>query len=129
MVSSVPSTLSAEERAHLVEATKDWAAANGLTIRPLPTAATKEADPAGALVTHVPVTLFPSRFPRKCFEQAEKVQPAYNELYARISDDEEFLGGLVNEYVEAGEGGRRRREAGMEAHQLTNVGRVQDSLP
>lgn len=100
MVSSIPSGLSPQERDHLVDVVKDWAAANGLAIRPLPSAATKEADPAGAFATHTPVTLFPSRFPRKCYEQATSVQKAYNELYARISGDEEFISGLVKEYVE-----------------------------
>lgn len=100
MVSSIPSGLSPQERDHLVDVVKDWATANGLTIRPLPSAASQEIDPAGALATHAPVTLFPSRFPRKCYEQATSVQKAYNELYARISGDEEFISGLVKEYVE-----------------------------
>ena len=60
-------------------------------------AATAEVDPEGALAIHAPVTLFPSRFPRKCFEQATSVQKAYNELYAKISGDEPFLSGLVDE--------------------------------
>ena len=98
MVSSIPSALSPQERDHLAYVIKDWAAANGLAIRPPPTI-TSGVDPDGALATHAPVTLFPSRFPRKCFEQATSVQRAYNELYARISRDEEFLAGLVNEYV------------------------------
>lgn len=99
MVSSIPPGLSSQERDHLVDVAKDWAAANGLAIRPLPSVASQEIDPAGALATHAPVTLFPSRFPRKCYEQATSVQKAYNELYARISGDEEFLEGLVKEYV------------------------------
>ena len=98
MVSSIPSALSPRERDHLVHVIKDWAAANGLVIRPPPTI-TAGADPEGALATHAPVTLFPSRFPRKCFDQAISVQRAYNELYARISEDEELLSGLVTEYV------------------------------
>lgn len=100
MVSSIPSALSPQERDHLVHVIKDWAAANGLAIRP-PPAITSGVDPEGALAIHAPVTLFPSRFPRKCFDQGISVQRAYNELYARISGDEEFLSGLVNEYVKS----------------------------
>ena len=96
MVSSIPSALSPRERDHLALVIKDWAAANGLAIRPPPTV-TSGVDPDGALTMHAPVTLFPSRFPRKCFEQATSVQRAYNELYARISRDEDFISGLVNE--------------------------------
>ena len=97
MVSSIPSGLSQDERHHLVQVAKDWAAANGLAIRPPPTAVSQEVDPEGVLAIHAPVTLFPSRFPRSCFEQARSVQKAYNELYARVSRDEEFLGQLVKE--------------------------------
>ncbi|GKT88088.1 LOW QUALITY PROTEIN: glutathione synthetase [Colletotrichum tofieldiae] len=53
--------------------------------------------PKGILAVNVPVTLFPSPFPRSCFEQARSVQKTYNELYAAISRDEDFLSAMVNE--------------------------------
>jgi len=46
------------------------------------------------------VTLFPSPFPKACFEQAKSVQPTYNELYASISRDEAFLKDIVEEIIE-----------------------------
>jgi hypothetical protein len=58
---------------------------------------TSESDPHGVLATTAPVTIFPSPFPRVCFEQAKAVQEAYNELYSSISRDEGFLKGVVEE--------------------------------
>ena len=59
----------------------------------------QEADPRGILAIAVPVTLFPSPFPRVCFDQAVAVQKDYNALYAAISQDESFLAQIVKEYV------------------------------
>ena len=87
------------ERDHLAQVVKDWTAAHGLTVRPPPLLVSAEADPSGILATSAPVTLFPSPFPRQCFEKAKAVQIAYNELYARISQDEEFLGQIISEFV------------------------------
>lgn len=85
------------ERKRLIEVIKDWAVANGLTVRPPPSLVAAEADPDGVLATNVPVTLFPSPFPRVCFQQAKAVQKAYNELYAKVSQDEAFLSSMVKE--------------------------------
>lgn len=92
-----PPAVDEGERERLVEIIKDWTVANGLTVRPPPALVSVEADPAGVLATSVPVTLFPSPFPRVCFEQGKTVQKAYNELYARVSQDEDFLGLIVSE--------------------------------
>lgn len=94
---SYPPAVDDAERARLVDIIKDWTAANGLTVRPPPALVSAGADPEGVLATSVPVTLFPSPFPRVCFEQAKAVQTAYNELYAKVSRDEEFLGQVVEE--------------------------------
>lgn len=40
---------------------------------------------------HAPLSLFPSPFPRRLFELAQRLQNTYNVLYARIAMDEEFL--------------------------------------
>ena len=74
---------------------KDWSIANGLAVRPPPAIAGN--DPDGILAINAPVTLFPSPFPKACFAQAKAIQQAYNELYANISRDEEFLSALVQE--------------------------------
>jgi glutathione synthase len=76
---------------------KDWTVGNGLAVRPPVSITPAETDPQGILATSAPVTLFPSPFPRICFEQAKAVQTAYNELYAKISQDEEFIDQVVQE--------------------------------
>lgn len=92
-----PPTLDALERENLVQVIKDWSIAHGLAVRPPP--AVVSDDPEGILAINAPVTLFPSPFPRDCFVEARATQKAYNELYANISRDEEFLSGIVQECV------------------------------
>lgn len=81
----------------MTEVIKDWALAHGLTVRPPPAVVAAEVDPKEILATAVPVTLFPSPFPRVCFDQGVAVQKTYNELYASISQDEAFLTQVVKE--------------------------------
>lgn len=88
---------------HVVSLIKDWSIANGLAVRPPPAIVSADADPTGILATTAPVTLFPSPFPRVCFDQAQSIQEAYNELYALIAQDEEFLKSIVEEIVEVDE--------------------------
>lgn len=85
------------ERQRLVQTIKDWSIANGLAVRPPPAVAGNDVE--GILAMSAPVTLFPSPFPKGCFEEAKAIQTTYNELYAHISQDEEFLGRLVQEWV------------------------------
>ncbi|KAI0165775.1 glutathione synthase [Xylariaceae sp. FL1272] len=92
-----PPDMSAAEGSRLTETIKDWALAHGLTVRPPPAVISAEIDPQQILATAVPVTLFPSPFPKVCFEQGVAVQRAYNELYASISQDEEFLARMIKE--------------------------------
>lgn len=94
---SYPPDVNDAERGRLIEVIKDWAIANGLAVRPPPSLVPAETDPDGVLATNVPVTLFPSPFPQVCFQQAKGVQKAYNELYARVSQDEDFLSSMVKE--------------------------------
>ena len=51
---------------------------------------------------HAPISLFPSLFPRHLFEQAQRLQPIYNVLYARVAQDVEFLDRVMG--VEQGAG-------------------------
>ena len=96
---SYPPNIDDLERDHLAQVVKDWTVAHGVTVRPPPVLVPAEGDLSGVLATSAPVTLFPSPFPRGCFRQAKAVQRDYNELYARISRDEEFLGQIVSESV------------------------------
>lgn len=92
-----PPTLTRPEEEYLLSNLKDWSIAHGLAVRPVDTYVSKEVDPAGALATTAPVTLFPSLFPRSCFEQAKAVSKAYNELYSAIAVDEAWLGEICKE--------------------------------
>lgn len=96
-----PPPLNAAQRDYLLTALKDWSSANGLTVRPAATFVNPDVDPAGVLATPAPVTLFPSLFPRSCFEEALSIATAYNELYAAIAQDEDWLEEIVEECVSA----------------------------
>jgi hypothetical protein len=92
-----PPDLDPVEREYLLSSIKNWSIEHGLAVRPQPSFIPQESDPHGILATNAPVTLFPSPFPRKCFEEARALQKAYNELYAAISMDEEWLGNIMEE--------------------------------
>lgn len=98
-IAEYPPPINDEEREALTQAIKDWSLANGLAVRPPPAVLSPEADPAGITAINVPVTLFPSAFPEKCFLQAKSVQKTYNELYARLSLNVDFLAQVVKESV------------------------------
>jgi glutathione synthase len=90
-----PSVHDGSQRERLVQAIKDWSMANGLAVLPPPDMA--PADTEGILAMPAPVTLFPSPFPKTCFDEAKSVQTTYNELYASLSQDDAFLAGIVKE--------------------------------
>ena len=93
-----PPPISSEQEEYLVQSVKDWSIQHALTVRPPPSFVSHEVDPHAVLATNAPVTLFPSPFPRSCFDQAKRIQSAYNELYAAVANDEEWLEGIVKEY-------------------------------
>ncbi|MCJ1351116.1 MAG: hypothetical protein MMC33_001098 [Icmadophila ericetorum] len=95
-----PPKLSPEQLDYLVLSLKDWSITNGLAVRPSPTFVSNRTDPFGVLAVTAPVTLFPSPFPRSCFEEALAIQLAYNELYAAISRDEDWLREIVQELLQ-----------------------------
>ena len=103
MVASIypdyPPSLTPDQWDYLLSNIKDWSILNGLAVRPSLSFVSEKMDPARSLAVTAPVTLFPSLFPRKCFEEARAIQTAYNELYARIANDEEWLGEVVKEYA------------------------------
>ncbi|KAL9090416.1 MAG: hypothetical protein Q9159_001945 [Coniocarpon cinnabarinum] len=92
-----PPQLTPEQQTHLVSTTKEWCIAHGLAIRPSQSHQKDGDDPNGHLAVAAPVTLFPSLFPLNCFHEALMIQTAYNELYANIARDEEWLGEVVSE--------------------------------
>ncbi|KAF4121248.1 glutathione synthase [Geosmithia morbida] len=92
-----PPQLKGEEQRHLIDTVKDWTIGNGLAVRPPPAVIPSEVDPNGVSAVSAPVTLFPSPFPRVCFEQGVLAQKSYNELYSAVSRDEKFLEEMVKE--------------------------------
>lgn len=93
-----PPLLAPEQLSFILDAFTDWSLSHGLIVRPPPSFVTENLN--GALATHAPTTLFPSPFPRSCWKEAREVQKSFNELYAKISADEEWLGGIAEEYVD-----------------------------
>jgi glutathione synthase len=96
---SYPPSLNPQQEEYLLSNAKDYSIAHGLAVRPPTSDALKAQDPAGLLATTAPITLFPSLFPKVCFDQAKSVAQAYNELYSGIASDEGWLTGIVEEYV------------------------------
>jgi glutathione synthase len=92
-----PPSLAPAQQEYLVQRVKDWSIQHGLAVRPSSSLLVKEADPHAVLATNAPVTLFPSPFPKSCFDHAREIQAVYNELYAAIANDEEWLEELVRE--------------------------------
>lgn len=84
-----------EEEQYLLSNLKDWSIAHGLAVRPAPAFVPASQDPSGVLASTAPVTLFPSLFPKSCFEDGLALQTAYNELYSAIARDEKWLQGIV----------------------------------
>lgn len=92
-----PPNLTSEQSDYIVSNIKDCSILSGLAVRPSSSFVSEKIDPSRSLAVTAPVTLFPSLFPRECFEEARAIQTAYNELYACIANDEEWLGEVVKE--------------------------------
>lgn len=92
-----PPELSEAESQYLLTNLKDWSIAHGLAVRPSTAFIPQSQDPELSLATTAPVTLFPSLFPRECFEQAVSIQTAYNKLYSAIAQDEKWLQPIIEE--------------------------------
>lgn len=88
-----PPALTPEQSSHLKAAIREWTISHGLAVRP--STAVTASDEDGNLATAAPVTLFPSLLPMNCFHEALMIQTAYNEMYANIAQDEDWLGDVV----------------------------------
>lgn len=95
---SLPKTTH-EQQEYLLSNVKDCSILNGLAVRPSAYLFSAGTDVSGALATTAPVTLYPSLFPRACFDEARAIQKAYNELYAAIARDRGWLTHIVKRYV------------------------------
>lgn len=92
-----PPDLTSPQSEYLLSNIKNWSISHGLAVRPSAAFVSADVDPSRSLAVTAPVTLFPSLFPRACFEEARDIQTAYNELYASIARDEEWLQEIVAE--------------------------------
>lgn len=99
MCSNYPPGLTVQQSEYLLSLIKDWSIAHGFAVRPPPSLISPESDPGSVLAVPAPVTVFPSVFPRACFHEAWEIQKAYNELYAAIVRDEDWLAKIIEEYV------------------------------
>lgn len=95
--SNYPPPLSPAQQEFLVTAIKDWAIYNGLAVRPSPATFPEGVDSNRVLASNAPVTLFPSPFSKACFEEAQALQTVYNQLYAAITCNEQWLGRVIEE--------------------------------
>lgn len=93
-----PPQLTDEQYDFLLANIKNWSMLKGLTVRPTPSFVPTDVDPSGSIAVTAPVTLFPSLFPRSCFDEAKAIQEAYNELYTAIARDRDWLKTIVEEY-------------------------------
>lgn len=94
-----PPELSKARHQFLLSNLKDWSIAHGLAVRPATAFVPSKQDPELSLATTAPVTLFPSLFPKSCFEQGLAIQTTYNKLYAAIASDEDWLKPIIEECV------------------------------
>ncbi|KAG8902836.1 hypothetical protein FRB99_004032 [Tulasnella sp. 403] len=86
-----PPQLTDAQRNELTNLATSYALSNGLAYLPLPQPGVAKRPNAPTSAIHAPFALFPSPFPRKLFEQAQRLQHVYNVLYARVAQDVPFL--------------------------------------
>ena len=94
-----PPRLTSLQQSTLVQCVKDWSLENELIVLKAPFDGGDDAEQKRTKFTNAPLTLFPSPFPKALFEQAQSIQTLYNELYAAISSDEDWLEGVVREWA------------------------------
>lgn len=75
----------------LAEQLNHWSLANGLVMYP-PNFETYSTCAA-------PVTLYPTPFPKTSFVKALDVQDSFNELYAKVSSDVDWLSSVMDELI------------------------------
>ncbi|KAF5393771.1 hypothetical protein D9757_000260 [Collybiopsis confluens] len=110
-----PPHLSDKDRETLQFRATSYALSHGLLY--LPTGA---QPPIPTSAIHAPISLFPTPFPRKLFEQAQNLQSIYNVLYSRIAMDIQFLDRVMGAIGEVDEftghlwsGWRQLRQEGL----------------
>ncbi|KAI4267599.1 MAG: hypothetical protein L6R38_008186 [Xanthoria sp. 2 TBL-2021] len=95
-----PPKTTLEQQEYLLSNINHWSILNGLAVRPSASLLSTSTDLSRTLATTAPVTLYPSLFPRTCFDEARAIQKAYNELYAAIARDRDWLKQIVERLIE-----------------------------
>lgn len=86
-----PPALSNQELETLCEHAVDYALTNGTIMRTKPVTA--------FTAQHAPFSLFPTPYPRRNYEQALELQPLFNMLKHKVSQDTAFIESTFSEYV------------------------------
>lgn len=89
--SSYPPQLAANQLSSLIDNIRDWQFAHGSLLKAPPISGNVVARPIG-------VTLFPSLYPKECFHEARLLQALFNELYAAVAADEEWMFEVLKGY-------------------------------
>ena len=84
---------------NLVHHATTYALAHGLAYLP----PTPSQPPSPSSVIHAPISLLPAPVPRALFQKAQRLQSLYNDLYARIATDDEFLDRVMGAEVGVGQ--------------------------
>ncbi|KAA1472243.1 glutathione synthase [Dentipellis sp. KUC8613] len=87
---SWPPSLTPEQLEHLTLLATTYALAHSLLYLP-PHEPNTPPPPAPVSAIHAPLSLFPTPIPRVLFHRAQRLQRAYNNLYARVALDTAFL--------------------------------------
>lgn len=107
----------------LVEQVKDYQITHGSLIKLVQAElhsededeATLESSTRGGRARTVPMSLIPSSWPRRLFQEAVRLQQDFNELYLRLAADEDLLGQLLDPLLQNDEFARVLWEIHQEA--------------
>ena len=81
-----PPELSEEQASSLISDIKDYQLTHGSLLKLV------QNEPDNTVLAHpIGISVFPTLFPRKLFEEALALQKTYNKLYTAVAEDEEFL--------------------------------------
>lgn len=87
-----PPPLSPSQLSARIFRVKDYQLTHGMLLK-------YGADANSVSGVPVGVSLFPSPFPREKFDEARRLQVVFNRLYVAVSEDEEWLGRVLDGYV------------------------------
>lgn len=86
-----------ESLSYCLDQLTDWALLNGLVMRPAAAKTSGMRQTNSSIAIVAPVTLHPTVCKSELFHRAIRIAEIYNELYATIAMDEQWLGDLVQE--------------------------------